>query len=515
MKYKGEVLNLNSLKKVVFNNDFFSFSETLLDEIHKSYTFLQEFSKNKIIYGINTGFGPMAQYRINDTCLQQLQYNLIRSHCTGTGAELPDVYVRAAILCRLISLSKAYSGVHPDVIKLLNDFLHHGIYPVIYAHGSVGASGDLVQLAHLALALIGEGEVYFQGEKQKTENVLNKLGLNKLEIHIREGLALINGTSVMAGISIVNLVYAKKMLQLAILASAMVNETVNACDDHFSEELNHKKLHYGQREVSKKMENILTGSQLIRYRKKDYYETQHSEEIFEEKVQEYYSLRCVPQILGPVLDTILQVENTVVNEINSSNDNPVVDYKTESVYHGGNFHGDYISLEMDKLKIAIIRISQLMERQLNYLLNSKLNEKFPPFLNLGTLGLNLGMQAMQFTATSTVAENQTLGYPNYLHTIPNNADNQDIVSMGTNSALLTKQVIENTFEVLSIHFIAILQAFEFINAKEKMAPITRTFYEKLREIVPAFVHDTTKHEEIKRMTTFLKEINITENFDLL
>jgi histidine ammonia-lyase len=295
----------------------------------------------------------------------------------------------------------------------------------------------------------------------------------------------------------------------------MVNEAVNSCDDHFSEELSRKKLHPGQQEIAKAMGVILKGSQLIRYRKKDYYETKHTEAFFEEKVQEYYSLRCVPQILGPVLDTIHQVEHIVINEVNSSNDNPVVDYKTETVYHGGNFHGDYISLEMDKLKIAVIRISQLMERQLNYLLNSKLNEKFPPFLNLGTLGLNLGMQAMQFTATSTVAENQTLGYPNYLHTIPTNADNQDIVSMGTNSALLAKQVIENSFEVIAIHFIAILQAFEFINAKEKMSPVTRKCYEKLREIVPAFVNDTPKYEEIKRMKAFLIKTTLTENFNLL
>jgi histidine ammonia-lyase len=156
-----------------------------------------------------------------------------------------------------------------------------------------------------------------------------------------------------------------------------------------------------------------------------------------------------------------------------------------------------------------------MERQLNYLLNSKLNEKFPPFLNLGTLGLNLGMQAMQFTATSTVAENQTLGYPNYLHTIPNNADNQDIVSMGANSALLAKQVIENSFEVLAIHFIAILQTFEFNNAKEKMSPVTRKYYETLRQIVPVFVEDTAKHKEIQRMKDYLMKITVTENFDLL
>ena len=515
MIYNGKTLCLHDLENIILNNENFTFSETVLSEIQASFNFLENFSKNKIIYGINTGFGPMAQYRISDENIQQLQYNLIRSHCTGTGNELPEIYVRAAIVCRLLSLLKACSGVHPDAVKLLAQFLNRGIYPVIFSHGSVGASGDLVQLAHLALALIGEGEVYYKGKKQKTNEVFQTLELQKLELRVREGLALINGTSVMTGISIVNLVYAKKLAQLAIVASAMVNEAVNSCDDHFSPQLNRKKLHHGQQAVAQQMTDILKDSQLIRYRKKDYYETQHTEEIFEEKVQEYYSLRCVPQILGPVVDTIAQTEQIVIQEANSSNDNPVVDYKSETVYHGGNFHGDYISLEMDKLKIAVVRISQLMERQLNYLLNAKLNEKFPPFLNLGTLGLNLGMQAMQFTATSTVAENQTLGYPNYLHTIPNNADNQDIVSMGTNSALLAKQVIENSFEVIAIHFIAILQAFESVNAKDKMSPVTRKYYETLRQIVPTFVNDTTKHEEIKRMKSFLKEINITENFDLL
>lgn len=508
MNYSGELINLSAIEKIVFQQDDFDFSKSVSNEVARSFEFLQSFTKNRIIYGINTGFGPMAQYRVKEEDSGQLQLNLIRSHCTGTGKELPQLYVRAAMLCRLISLLKACSGVHPYATELLNIYLNKGIYPVIFEHGSVGASGDLVQLAHLALGLIGEGEVYYQGEKVKTDKLLNELGINKLEMHIREGLALINGTSVMTGIGLVNLVYAKRLFRWAVLASAMTNEAVNSCDDHYTMELNSKKMHKGQTMVAAQMCEILKESQLIRHRKKDYYEKQHTEEVFTEKVQEYYSLRCVPQILGAIADTIAQAEQVVINEVNSSNDNPVVDYKDQTVYHGGNFHGDYISLEMDKLKIAVIRISQLMERQLNYLLNSKLNEKFPPFLNLGALGLNLGMQAMQFTATSTTAENQTLGFPNYIHSIPNNADNQDIVSMGTNTALLTKQVIENSFEVIAIHFIAILQAFEYVNSKDKMSPTTRKYYETLRKIVPVFIEDTPKHEDIKRMKDFLM---ITEN----
>src|SRR6202008_1103464 len=184
----------------------------------------------------------------------------------------------------------------------------------------------------------------------------------------------------------------------------------------------------------------------------------------------YYSLRCVSQVLGPVYDTIAQAEKILVDELNSVNDNPVIDHVNKNIFHGGNFHGDYVSLEMDKLKIAITKLSMLSERQLNYLLNEKLNQKFPPFVNLGVLGVNFGMQGMQFTATSTVAENQTLSFPMYVHSIPNNNDNQDIVSMGCNAALMTRRVIENSFEVLSIQLMTLLQAVDHLDCSGKMAP---------------------------------------------
>lgn len=506
MILQGNYLNLTDLQKVIFQNEEIIIGKDIQDQIDQNYTFLKDFSKNRLIYGINTGFGPMAQYRIKDQELQNLQYNLIRSHCTGTGDLLDDIYVRATMVCRLNSFLQNCSGIHPSTVTLLTTFINQQIHPIIFHHGSVGASGDLVQLAHLALSLIGEGEVHYQNEKRKTIDVLNQLGISKLEVHIREGLALINGTSTMCGISLVNLIYAKRLFDMALLASVMTNEVVNSCDDHYSEILNSKKKHKGQNMVAQKMSAMLHDSQMIRFRTKDYYENTPNGDVLVDKVQEYYSLRCVPQILGPILDTLLQAEETVLNEVNSSNDNPVVDYKTASVYHGGNFHGDYISLEMDKLKIAMVRLSMLMERQLNYLLNSKLNDKFPPFLNLGTLGLNLGMQAMQFTATSTTAENQTLGFPNYIHSIPNNSDNQDIVSMGTNSALFTRRVIENSFEVLAIHFIAIIQAYEFVEDKNKMSAITKAKYEELRALVPVFVEDSTKHEEILKIKKHLMTI---------
>jgi histidine ammonia-lyase len=189
----------------------------------------------------------------------------------------------------------------------------------------------------------------------------------------------------------------------------------------------------------------------------------------------------------------------VLNEVNSVNDNPVIDYREETVNHGGNFHGDYVSLEMDKLKIAITKLSMLSERQLNFLMNEKLNNKLPPFVNLGTLGLNLGMQGVQFTATSTVAENQTLSNSMYVHSIPTNNDNQDMVSMGTNSALMANKVIENSFEVLAIELITLLQAIDYLGYADRMAPATKNVYSTLRKIVPVFKEDTPKYKDIRRI----------------
>ena len=295
-----------------------------------------------------------------------------------------------------------------------------------------------------------------------TEDVFKELGLEPITVKLREGLGLMNGTSVMTGIGIVNTIYTKRLLDWSIKCSSAINEIVEAYDDHLSVELNTSKRHKGQIEVARLMREHLADSTLVRNRDEHLYSGNNTETVFKEKVQEYYSLRCVPQILGPVYDTVENVAKVLIEEVNSANDNPIINVEKKHVYHGGNFHGDYISLEMDKLKLVVAKLSMLAERQLNYLLNSKLNDKLTPFVNLGKLGLNFGMQGAQFTATSTTAENQMLSNPMYVHSIPNNNDNQDIVSMGTNSALITKKVIENTFEVLAIEIITIVQAIELL-----------------------------------------------------
>lgn len=504
LKIGTKILDYNGCYDVLVNNRAIELDEEALKRVFESYYFLKEFIKDKLIYGINTGFGPMAQYKVSNDDQVQLQYNLIRSHCSGSGNMIPVLNVKALMMTRLNTLMQGYSGIHPDAVILLKELINKNICPVIYEHGGLGASGDLVQLAHLALTLIGEGEVHYKGEVVETAKVFQAEGLKPLEVHIREGLALMNGTSAMCGVGLVNLIHAKNLVKHALAASSMIVEMVESYDDHFSNELNVVKHHAGQNQVAKEMQAFLKDSQLVKKREKYLYNKPIRENILKDKVQEYYSIRCVPQIVGPVIDTIQYAEQVIVNEINSVSDNPIIDYKNKNVFHGGNFHGDYPALEMDKLKIAITKLSMLCERQLNFLMNDKLNGKLPPFVNLGVLGLNLGVQGVQFTATSTTAENQTLSYPMYVHSIPSNNDNQDIVSMGTNAALIAQKVIFNTYEVIAIEFLAIIQAIDYLKIQDKISKSGADYYVGLRKLVPVFDKDSVRYKEQARIVDYLK-----------
>ena len=503
----NKVLYINDVENILFKNEHIALSEETQSEIMQCFVFLKQFASEKIIYGINTGFGPMAQYRVDDNSLKELQYNIIRSHSTGAGSPLPDLYVKAAMLARLGTFVQAKSGIYPDLATLLVEFINRGIYPLVPEHGSVGASGDLVQLAHIALSLIGEGKVHYKGEWKSTKEALEAEGLKPFTIHIREGLAITNGTSVMTGIGLINLLYAKRILDWAVIASVMMNEIASSYDDFMSEALNNTKLHEGQAEIARRMRQLSEGSRCVNKRENELYNGKHNgTKRFDHKIQSYYSLRCVPQILGPVYDMLKNAEKILINELNSTCDNPVVDVETQNVYHGGNFHGDYVSLEMDKMKIAITKLTMLAERQLNYLCHDRINGILPPFVNLGTLGLNYGLQAMQFTATSTTAECQMLSNPMYVHSIPNNNDNQDIVSMGTNSALIAKTVIENSFQVMSIHFMALVQAVDCLKIQDTISPQSRKVYNEIRDFFPVFSDDTPKYEDIERMKNYLMQI---------
>ncbi len=469
---------------VVFKKEKLNISYDELERTNSSNVFIQNHAKGKIIYGVNTGFGPMAQYVINDTQQKELQLNLIRSHCSGSGDMIDPLFIRATLLARLNSLKQGYSGVSNQTILILRDFINYEIYPVIYQHGGVGASGDLVQLSHIALSMIGEGEVYHKGAILPSRQVMEQFGIAPLEISLREGLALINGTSTMTGVGYVNLFYGKNLVDWMVKLSAMMYEVFSVFDDFFSEELNATKKHPGQQYIAEQLRDQLKESKSIRKRVKKNYVFQKETNVLENKMQEYYSIRCTPQILGPIYDTLLYAEGVLNSEINSVSDNPIIHEETENVFHGGNFHGDYVSLEMDKIKLAIIKLSILSERQLNYLFNEKINRTLPPFLNQGVLGLNLGLQGTQFPATSTVSENMTLGSSNYINNISTNGDNQDVVSMGTNAALIANRVIKNTYEVVAIQYMAVMNAVNYLKIEDKLSPKNRELFEDAKSVMP-------------------------------
>ena len=501
-------LSIKDLEAYIFNKKRLDYNVSDMDHISSSFDFLTHFAEDKIIYGINTGFGPMAQYKIDEHELEQLQYNLIRSHSCGVGKPLGETYARSVMMARLNTFMQGNSGVSLGVVKQLIAFLDNNIIPEIPEHGSVGASGDLVQLAHLGLNLIGEGHVYIDGVRTPASDALTKFGLKPLKLELRDGLGLINGTSCMTGIAAVNLIHAKRLLSWSIATSAMINELVGSFNDSFSEELNATKLHKGQREVAAKMRSYLADSKAVKDRGElfaDNAELQKKQ--FKKKIQEYYSIRCVPQILGPIADTIEYAQMVVENELNSTNDNPVVNAEIGNVFHGGNFHGDYISLEMDKLKIAITKLTMLAERQLNFMMNHRLNDKFPPFLNAGKLGFNFGYQGLQFTATSTTAESQSLCTPVYVHSIPNNNDNQDIVSMGTNSALIAQKVLENGFQVMAIHLMALCQAVDLLPDSERkdLSKNTERTHGTIRQHVVYFTDDEPRTSSIQSVVDLIKE----------
>jgi histidine ammonia-lyase len=345
--------------------------------------------------------------------------------------------------------------------------LNNKIYPVIYEHGSVGASGDLVQLADCMRALIGEGLVYHNNEIKNTKN----LQLPDFSLGLRDALAFINETAAMTAIGLDNLFLSEKLIYHSIFLSSILIELFNSYDDPFPKELNKFKHHEGQNYVAMLLSQNLNNSKLISKRFK--------ENKYSPNIQEIYSLRCTPQIIGPIYETYQNAKKILLEEFNSVNDNPIFDFKNKVILFGGNFHGDYVSFEMDKLKISISKLSLLLNRQFVLLNNPAINKKFPPFQNYKTLGLDLGLQAVEFVSASTTSENLTLSFPNYLHNIVSNNDNQDIVSMGTNSALITKKVIENTFQILSATLLALMYAIYYNNIFNQLTEIHKIYLKKI------------------------------------
>ncbi len=488
----GKSLTYEQISSFVHNPKMdLKVSSKTQQKIKKSNKFLNENLANQVVYGVNTGFGPMASHLLGKKQVIQLQQNLIRSHAVGIGDPIATEFALAAMIVRLNTIVAGHSGVSLSLVKSLTELINRRIIPVIPEHGAVGTSGDLVQLAHIALTLMGEGEVFYKGNKRKTAEVFRRLKIRPYNLKPKEGLALINGTALMSGVASVLCVRAEHLLDISIRNGAMALELVNAFSDSLSEDLHKLRPHPGQIEVAARMRAVLRDSKLLKNRKNFYSGIEFKDDVLQvpEMVQEVYSMRCIPQILGPVLDTLAMVESRVTTEINSVTDNPVINLEKNEFIHGGNFHGDYISASMDQLKMTLVKMTMLSERRLNFFLNQSINKFLPPFMNLKKPGLTLGLQGLQFVATSTTSQSQTLSFPQYVHSIPTNGDNQDIVSMGTDSALMVSKVIENAFIVLAIESLALSQAADFLGVLDQFSKSSLEMYKQVRKSVPSIVDD--------------------------
>lgn len=503
----GKNLTIKDINRVIQNSNVkVEVSSSALKNVKKSKEILDSNLEKQIIYGINTGFGPMASYLIGRGQFLQLQENLIRSHAAGVGNPIEPSFVLASMVVRLNTLIRGNSGVSLELVEQLKSFINYRVISVVPEHGAVGTSGDLVQLAHIALSLMGEGEVFYLGKRQNTKNVLKTIGLKSYKLKPKEGLSIINGTSVMSAISAILCEKAEKLIDLSVKTGALSLELVEGYKDSISEELQSFRPHLGQIKIVSKLRDILSSSKLMRNRSILSKTQKINDDIHKipEDIQSVYSIRCIPQVLGPILETLEKTRSIVEIEINSTTDNPVIDLKSKKFIHGGNFHGDYIASSIDYLKIAIVKLTMLSERRINFFLHSKLNEKFPPFMNLKKPGLTLGLQGLQFVATSTTAQSQTLAFPQYIHSIPTNADNQDIVSMGTEAALITEKVIDNAFVVLAIEAVTLSQGVDYLDVKQKLSKETNSLFKNVRSIFSKVVKDRSMSSEMNQLVSFFK-----------
>ncbi|HEX2955325.1 MAG TPA: aromatic amino acid ammonia-lyase [Chitinispirillaceae bacterium] len=490
-----------------------------LDRCRKSREFLEEeVAAKRIIYGVNTSFGPMCNKIINDNEIEALQVNIIRSHAAGLGDPIKPYIALAAMAVRLNSLVKGFSGVRVELLEHMKNLINKGVAPYIPECGSVGASGDLIHLAHLSLAIIGEGRVFYKNELRDTADVYKQIGMKPFTLSFKEGIALMNGTAAMTAIGSFALFGAKKLLRIACVNAAFAVEIFGGIDDAFDQDLHKVKPHPGQLRIAEIIRQLYAGSGNITLRSEmhDLIRKQQTEGLVYEtsiNVQDVYSIRCTPQILAPVSEAIEAAVKTVEIEANSSNDNPIIIPEQKKVIHGGNFHGQSIGFTMDMLCMAVAEMCTLSERRLNKLLDGKLNEGLPEHLIPGTLGLTMGFMGAQYLATSTTAENRQLANPVSTLSISCNASNQDVVSMGTIAARKAFKSVSNAKHVITMEVLAQLQALSFRNA-DKMGKGTTAVYKLLNEQFSVydnnriFHNDLVKFRKILFSSTLFDDLNV-------
>ena len=428
----------------------------------------------KTVYGVNTGFGLLAQTRIPTTELELLQRNLVLSHAAGTGALLGDAIVRLVLVLKIASLAQGYSGVRPATIRALQRLLETESYPCIPAKGSVGASGDLAPLAHLAAALIGVGRVRVRGRVLSADKALAQIGLKPLRLAAKEGLALLNGTQVSTALALAGLFAIENVFAAALVSGAMAVDALKGSDVPFDDRIHALRRQDGQRRVAGSLRALLAGSRI------------RASHLDCDRVQDPYSLRCQPQVMGACLDLIRTVSVTLQREANAVTDNPLVFARERQVLSGGNFHAEPVALAADQLALAIAEIGSMSERRLALLIDPKMSG-LPPFL-VQNSGVNSGFMVPQVTAAALVSENKMLAHPASVDSIPTSANQEDHVSMATHGARRLLEMAENAATVIGIELLAAAQGLEFHRPMKSSRRLERAL-RLVRSQVPPYSAD--------------------------
>jgi histidine ammonia-lyase len=490
----GEGLDIEKVVRVARRGEEVAIEGRCKSKVLRSRKIVEDIVEGeKTAYGITTGFGELAHIHIPKEDAQKLQENLVRSHAAGVGKLLARDIVRAIMLIEANSLCRGLSGVRLDVLEMLVGLLNKKISPCIPERGSLGASGDLAPLAHLALVLIGRGEAFVGGKRVSGSAALRRAGLKPLRLQAKEGLALLNGTHVMTGVASLSIHDGFNLAKNAMIASAMSLDALRGTNAAFSPKIVKARPHRGQIAVAETMNRILEGSEILAsHRKSDH------------KVQDAYTLRCIPQVLGATLDTLHYARGVLEIEMNSSTDNPLI---FEKPYPGGNFHGQPVALVCDFSKIAIAEIGSFAERRIDRLLDPTLSE-LPPFLTKHS-GLNSGFMIPHYTVASLVSENKILCHPASVDSISVSANQEDHVSMGMNAALKAEEVLRNVETIVAIEFLCSAQGLEF-RRPLKSGRGVEAAHRIIRKYVQPLEEDRELWKDINTATSIVRKGEIVE-----
>lgn len=485
----GDSLKIEDIVRVARKFEKVKLSKNAIGKIKKSRVVVEDITnKGKIVYGITTGFGSLCNVFISKEKTKKLQKNLIRSHSCGVGRELGEEIVRATMLLRANTLAKGFSGIKVETVEKLIKMLNKEVHPVVPEKGSVGASGDLAPLSHIALVLIGEGEAIYKEIRMNGKKALELAEIKSIELDYKEGLALNNGTQLMTAIGALTVYDSLQLIKNAEISSAMSLEALKGISSPFNEKVHIARKQIGQIICAENIRKLIEGSKLINSNKN--------------KVHDSYCLRCIPQVLGACRDTIEFVKKIVEREINAVTDNPIIFSDTKKAISAGNYHGEPIALVMDFLKIALSEIGNIAERRIAKLMDKNHNEGLPSFL-IKNEGMNSGLMLAQYTSASLVSENKVLAHPASVDSIPTSANQEDHVSMGTISARNAREILENVEYIIAIEFLCSAQALEF-RKRVKFGKGTEVAYKTIRKYVKPLDEDRVLAGDIEKLRELVK-----------